>query len=100
MEVRLALSYDDLNMKGIATRSVTERSASAIFRVCVSFSTRHGPAIRKSSPPPISIFPTLKGFTATGINRGLFYTAVLGIQKRGIRRESPQSAERSGYHRT
>src|ERR671925_917019 len=41
----------------------TPATHSAIFSACFSLSITHGPAIRKSSGPPISTLPTLKGLT-------------------------------------
>ena len=55
-DVRLALSYDALNMSGMPTRVVMSTSASARPVACCSLSTTHGPAMRMIGwPGPITM---------------------------------------------
>src|SRR3954463_9234308 len=65
MDVRLALSYDALKMYGIFSFCASAAIASAIFMACASLSITHGPAMRKSSAPPIvtGLFGMVKDFT-------------------------------------
>ncbi len=46
LEVRLALSKEDLKMKGIASLSVIPLSRSAVSMIKVSLSITQGPAMR------------------------------------------------------
>src|SRR5215467_13476549 len=52
IEVRFALSYEALKMKGKLSERATPLMTSAIKSACFSLSMTHGPAIRKRSPEP------------------------------------------------
>src|SRR3954468_13551840 len=62
-DVRFALSYDALKMKGTPARRVMSRSAIAVSMACASLSMTHGPAISASGPPPRLTPPTSTGDT-------------------------------------
>src|SRR4051794_22511349 len=53
IEVRLALSYDALKIKGTLSDRVTPLITSAMNRACFSLSITHGPAIRNKLPEPM-----------------------------------------------
>src|SRR6188472_1671550 len=62
-DVRLALSYETLKMKGTRARRVMSRSASAVSTACASLSMTHGPAMSTSASPPRLTPPTSTGGT-------------------------------------
>src|SRR5687768_17809100 len=59
-DVRFALSYEALKMKGTPHRAATFASDSAIIDACVSLSITQGPAISaRGAPPPIGTLPAI-----------------------------------------
>src|SRR6266851_2626310 len=59
MEVRFALSYEALKMKGKLSERVTPLMISAMRTACSSLSITHGPAMRNRSPEPTVMSPIL-----------------------------------------
>src|SRR5205807_10434651 len=59
MEVRFALSYEALKMKGKLSERVTPLMISAMRMACSSLSITHGPAMRNRSPEPTVMSPIL-----------------------------------------
>src|SRR5437773_5728497 len=60
MELRFALSKDDLKMYGTPTRRAASDRAAAIFKACSSLSITQGPAMKASGePPPIARSPVI-----------------------------------------
>src|SRR5580693_3521854 len=60
IEVRFALSYEALKMKGKFSERTTPLMISAMRRACSSLSITQGPAMRKRSPAPTRTSPTWK----------------------------------------
>src|SRR6266850_103658 len=64
-------------MYGTCRALATPATHSAIFSACFSLSMTHGPAIRKRSGPPLSMLPTLKGFTTKDTTEHKDYHSIL-----------------------
>src|SRR4029453_13469534 len=59
-DVRLALSYDALKMRGTPQREAIVTSDSAIIDACASLSMTHGPAMSaRGAPPPRATAPAM-----------------------------------------
>ena len=70
-DVRLALSYDALKMKGTRARRAISARLPARSTACCSLSMTHGPAMSTNGlPPPIARSPSLTGVTALIIRGG------------------------------
>src|SRR5579862_9876138 len=60
IDVRFALSYEALKMKGKFSDRVMPLMTSAMKSACFSLSITHGPAIRKRPPSPMRMPSTWK----------------------------------------
>src|SRR4051794_21775735 len=69
-EVRFALSYDALKMKGTPARRGISRSARAASVGCGSLSITPGPALGTRLPPPMLTPPASTGTTPLPYHRG------------------------------
>src|SRR6185503_3589258 len=69
-DVRFALSYDALKMKGTPARRVISRSARAVSMACASLSMTQGPAMSTRLPAPMLTPPASTGTTRLPHHRG------------------------------